>query len=135
MQDKRLVALSQALCSKTRRGKSLVTSSCQLPAPCSGGTKSDCSVKPCVHFVHSPKFVNSKMNLLAQTTPQILVKNSFWTCRKDASLESLRSKFTVVGLWDRLAHRTSQLRVCMYSVRHGTQQSCRYLTDEEQNHK
>ena len=40
-------------------------------------------------------------------------------CGRDASPESLRSKFTLVGLRDRLAHRTSQLRVYMCNVRHG----------------
>ena len=51
-----------------------------------------------------------------------------------ASPESQRSKFTVVGLWDRVAHHTSQLQVYMYKVCHRTQQSCGCLEDEERNH-
>ena len=60
-------------------------------------------------------------------------KQQFSDVRKDASLERLRSKFTVVGLRNRLTHHTSQLRVYMQKVHHGTQQSCRCLEDEERN--
>ena len=43
------------------------------------------------------------------------------TCGKDASPESPRSKFAVVGCSDRLAHHTLQFQVCMYKVCHRTQ--------------
>ena len=49
--------------------------------------------------------------------------------------ESPRSKFAVVGLRERLAHHASLLRVYMCKVRHGTQQSCGCLEDEERNCK
>ena len=61
------------------------------------------------------------------------MKNSFWMCGRDASPESLRSKFSVVGLQDQLAHHTLQLRVYMYKVCHRTQQSWGCLEDEERN--
>ena len=60
------------------------------------------------------------------------MKNSFRVCGMGSSPESPRSKFTVVGLRDCLAHYTLQLRVYMYKV---CQQSCRCLEDEKQNSK
>ena len=47
-------------------------------------------------------------------------ENCFWMCRRDTSPKSLRLKFTVVGLWDRLAEHTSQLWVYVYKVHHRT---------------
>ena len=58
-------------------------------------------------------------------------EKQFRVCRRRASPECPRSKFTVVGLWDRLARRILQLQVYMYKVRHGTQQRCGCLEDEE----
>ena len=55
--------------------------------------------------------------------------------RRGASPESPRLKFAVVGLRDQLAHCTLLLRVYMCKVRHGTQQSCGCLEDEERNCK
>ena len=56
-------------------------------------------------------------------------------CGRGASPGSPRTKFTVVCLWDQLAHHTSQLRVYKYKVHHRTQQSCGCLKNEERNCK
>ena len=65
------------------------------------------------HSVHSAKNFQLKNELITQTTPQTLVKKQFSNVQKDTSPERLRSKVTVVGLQNWLAHHTSQLRVYM----------------------
>ena len=60
----------------------------------------------CTRDIFPPraKVVNSKLNVLVQTTPQRLVKNSFqmYMYRTGACPESPRSKFTIVCLRDQL---------------------------------
>ena len=102
--------------------------SCQLPAPLLWRYQSQCRTKPCVHMAF---WIFSKK--LSTQNPQRLVRNSFRMCGRDASPESPRSKFTVVGLRDWLTHHTSQLRVYMYKVLHRTQKSWGCLEDEQRN--
>ena len=56
-------------------------------------------------------------------------------CSRGASPETPRSKFAVVGLQDRLAHHTLQLRVYVYKVCHGTEHNWRCLEDNGRNCK
>ena len=59
------------------------------------------------------KIVNLK--LISTDCTSKVDENSFQMCGRGASPESSRSKFTVAGLQDRLAHHTLQLRVYMYN--------------------
>ena len=99
--------------------------------------QSDCRTKPRVHMTFCPLSKNCQLKneLVSVENTSKVGEKQFRMCGRGASPESPRSKFAVVGLRDRLAHHTSQLRVYMCKVRHGTQQSCGCLEDEERNCK
>ena len=107
------------------RGKS-----CRLPAPCSGGTNqiAERNQVHTWHFVHSAKNCQLEMNLWVQKVD----KKQFLDVQK-----SRESKIEVHCSWFAGPNRsqTSQFRVYMHKVLHGTQRSCGCLEDEEWNCK
>ena len=87
------------------------------------------------HSVHSAKNYQLENEPISVDYTSKVGQKQFSNVRmgRGTSLESPKSKFAVVGLWDRLTHHTLQLRVYMYKVRRRTQQSCGCLKDEERN--
>ena len=88
---------------------------CWLPAPGSGSTTqiAEQNHKYTWHFVHSAKNCQLENQLISTDWTSKVGEKQFWMYRRDASPDSLRSKFTVVGFRDRHAHHTSQFQIYM----------------------
>ena len=90
---------------------------CWLPAPGSGSTTqiAERNHKYTWHFVfvHSAKYCELENQLISTDWTSKVGEKQFSNVWKDASPDSLRSKFTVVGFRDRNAHHTLQFRVYM----------------------
>ena len=102
---------------------------CWFQAPGSSGTNQIAEQNHLYRWqLSTQQKIDLKMNLYAQTTLRRLVKNSFWMCGRD-TVQRFRRGCRFVY---RFTHRTSQLQVCMYKARDGTQQSCRCLEDKSE---